>query len=284
MQINDSNPVQSPFSKENLAEQDAMYSKRLNEFRYQLEKLNKLDEANLILEQIDASLFADDQSSSLLFSCFSKFLEQIKSIKNESEENMSVVENYHEMQKNEASVTFNLECSRAVQEFQDKRRELKERLKGDNEDKRRQIEVERNALDINMDTADVKPKVTRKLRRRGNGDLNVDSSNPCMDGTGSTTTVASSLLQNTSSLAGGSLAVPQSNCTVSSTVSATSQFISSNISSNTSSYFASTSTSVLQSVSNPALSAVNDRKKAKLAAVTFTLSEDDINEDLKQLV
>jgi len=96
------------------------------------------------------------------------------------------------MQKSEAMATFNLECSRAVQEFQDKRRELKESLKSENEDKRRQIEVDRHLLDINMDMTDAKPKVTRKLRRRGNAnaglsgaDFNVDSSSSCLDATGS---------------------------------------------------------------------------------------------------
>ena len=53
-----------------------------------------------------------------------------------------------------------------------------------------------------------------------------------------------------------------------------------------SSYFSSACLSVAQSVNNPVVSGVNERKKAKLAPITisFGLNEDDINEDLKQLI
>jgi hypothetical protein len=96
--------------------------------------------------------------------------------------------------------------------------------------------------------------------------------------------IASSLLQVNSSLT-GSLAAsgPLSSCIVSSGISASIQFSSATIL-QASQYYSSSSTSILQSAANPALSAVNERKKAKLAPITFTLSEDDINEDLKQLV
>ena len=154
-----------------------------------------MDKTDLLLEKIEATLFDEEslrlkESSSL--DCFSQFVQQMRNLRAASAENMSVVENWHAMQKSEAMATFNLECSRAVQEFQDKRRELKESLKSENEDKRRQIEVDRNLLDINMDMTDAKPKVTRKLRRRGNAnaglsgaDFNVDSSSSCLDATGS---------------------------------------------------------------------------------------------------
>jgi hypothetical protein len=81
------------------------------------------------------------------------------------------------VQKGEAMAQYAVEHGRAIQEFQDKRRELKEGLRNENEEKKRQIEVDRHQLDINMDTSEHKPKVTRKLRRRGNNDFGVDSSN-----------------------------------------------------------------------------------------------------------
>jgi len=196
------------YSKENLAEQEAIYCRRLAEFRYQLEKLKRLDETDLLLEKIEATLFDEEtlrlkESSSVNFSCFSQFLQQMKNLRTASAENMAVVENWHEMQKNEAMATFNLECSRAVQEFQDKRRELKESLKSENEDRRRQIEADRNHLDINMDITDAKPKVTRKLRRRGNAnagisgaDFNVDSSSSCLDATGTSVRIIFIIFKN----------------------------------------------------------------------------------------
>lgn len=125
---------------------------------------------------------------------FLKFIEQINELKDSSEENMSIVKNWYETQKNEVNVQFNTELSRAMQEFQDKRKELKDSLRNENEDKKRQIEFDRQMLDINMDSADSKPKPTRKLRRRtaaGNnnsingGEFNVDSSNSCFDPTSS---------------------------------------------------------------------------------------------------
>jgi hypothetical protein len=48
-------------------------------------------------------------------------------------------------------------------------------------------------------------------------------------------------------------------------------------------YFSSSATNLLQTSGIPASASINERKKAKLAPITFTLSEDDINEDLKQL-
>ena len=133
----------------------------------------------------------DGAASKLPF--FLKFIDQVNDLKSSSEENMSIVRNWYEAQKNEVSSQFNNELSRAMQEFQDKRKELKDSLRNENEDKKRQIEIDRQMLDINMESADSKPKPTRKLRRRtaGNnnnmngGDFNVDSASSCFDPTAS---------------------------------------------------------------------------------------------------
>lgn len=250
----------------------------------------------MLIEKIESSLFDEEtrqkMNGNTSYQYFTKLVEQMKSTQRESEENLSVVENWHKMQKNEAMNQFNLECSRAVQEFQEKRRELKDGLKNENEDKKRQIEIDRNMLDINMDVVDAKPKVTRKLRRRGNantamnsGDFNVDPNGSCLDAIGSAAAVSSSssLLPN-GSLVPSLTGLPSiSNCLVSTSIAVASQFNSVGL--QATSYYTGTCTSILQAATNPSSSsAVNERKKAKLSAITFTLSEEDINEDLKQLL
>lgn len=188
---NSSDPLiqMNSYTKENLEEHELFYARRLTEFKYQLEKLQKLNDAefekvtdrDMLIRKLEATLYDEEtierSTYGSSFPFFSRFIQQIKGIMRESDENMSIVTNWYEMQKSEAMAQYSLEHNRAIQEFQDKRRELKDGLKTENEDKKRQIEVDRTQLDINMDVTDAKPKVTRKLRRRNNNDFGVDSSN-----------------------------------------------------------------------------------------------------------
>lgn len=52
---------------------------------------------------------------------------------------------------------------------------------------------------------------------------------------------------------------------------------------NSSKLFESANYPNILQASIPASASISERKKAKLTPITFTLSEDDINEDLKQL-
>lgn len=61
-----------------------------------------------------------------------------------------------------------LENKAADKEYEDKKMDLKENLLTDYEDKRKMIENERNTTELNTDSTEVKPTVTRKLRRRPN--------------------------------------------------------------------------------------------------------------------
>lgn len=56
----------------------------------------------------------------------------------------------------------------AVKEYEEKKNDLKENLLTDFEDKRKMIESERHTMELTGDCADVKPTITRKLRRRPN--------------------------------------------------------------------------------------------------------------------
>lgn len=63
---------------------------------------------------------------------------------------------------------YTMERRIANKEYEERRVDLKENLITDFEDKRKQIEAERHSMELAGDTADVKPTVTRKLRRRPN--------------------------------------------------------------------------------------------------------------------
>lgn len=56
----------------------------------------------------------------------------------------------------------------AVKEYEEKKADLKENLLTDFEDKRKLIESERHTMELIGDCMDVKPTITRKLRRRPN--------------------------------------------------------------------------------------------------------------------
>lgn len=61
----------------------------------------------------------------------------------------------------------------SVKEFEEKKVDLKENLLSDFEDKKRTIEAERYTLELTGDSMEVKPVMTRKLRRRPNDPIPV---------------------------------------------------------------------------------------------------------------
>ncbi|XP_050099731.1 uncharacterized protein LOC126579972 [Anopheles aquasalis] len=66
-----------------------------------------------------------------------------------------------------------LEKNAAAKEYEEKKAELKENLVNDLEDRKKMIELEFSTMELNGDSIDVKPTVTRKLRRRPNEPLPV---------------------------------------------------------------------------------------------------------------
>lgn len=61
-----------------------------------------------------------------------------------------------------------VEKKAAAKEFEEKKIDLKENLLSDFEDKRKTIEAERYTMELTGDSMEVKPVMTRKLRRRPN--------------------------------------------------------------------------------------------------------------------
>jgi hypothetical protein len=94
------------YTKENLGEQEQLYARRLGEFKYQLEKLEKLKDAEfvgvgdpeLLIRKLEATLYDGEtleRSAHSSFPFFGRFLQQIRGIVRESGENMSIVANWY---------------------------------------------------------------------------------------------------------------------------------------------------------------------------------------------
>ncbi|CAG9861497.1 unnamed protein product [Phyllotreta striolata] len=66
---------------------------------------------------------------------------------------------------------FLQEKKAAVREFEEKKIDLKENMISDLEDKKRTVEAERYSIELTGDSLEVKPVMTRKLRRRPNDPL-----------------------------------------------------------------------------------------------------------------
>lgn len=285
-------------SFENYQKQENFYEQRIKSLREQLEKMKSFKklstQASLRSSAIKAEI--SDFKVESGFNHLSKFLHDVAQIERESAENISIVNNWHEKQKSEVELQYNLEHRRAIQEFQDKRKELKENLRNDNEEKRRQVEIDRNLLDINMDISDVKPTTTRKLRRRfnvnpianlpnsaqANFDYSMDSNSFDIE--------SASHHHNSNSIMSSSAVLLQSSVLCASLINASTVGLvsGSNVASGclngsgsnhyNSIYFGN-------NVLNNNISSSNNERKRKFgpAALTFTISEDEINEDLKCL-
>jgi hypothetical protein len=281
------------FNFDNFQKQEKLYEKRMKSLKDQLAKLRNLRELNSKnrINSLYLKKEIGDYRVESGFNHISKFLNGVIQIEKESEENLSIVNNWYEKQKSEVVLQNASENKRALQEFQDKRRELKEGLKNENEEKRRQIELDRNLIDINMESIDPKPKTTRKLRRRQNGqnltnlthgpnsnynDFKMDSNSFDFD------PVAHHLIASSSNsiISSSTAALLQNSHALSTTGigSATSSLVGTGLGSNVNS-------SCISGPLNNLTSNNNERKK-KIgpAAIVFTISEDEINEDLKFLI
>jgi hypothetical protein len=106
------------------------------------------------------------------------YLSDLRQAERKSDESLSVVRVWHEKQTSEIEQIYQCETKRATQEFQDKRTDLKEGLRNEYEEMRKQMELDKTQLDINTDTTEVKPVPTRNLRRRAVGLNPTPSTNP----------------------------------------------------------------------------------------------------------
>jgi hypothetical protein len=152
---------------------------------------------------------------------------------------------------------------------------------------RKQIEIDRNCLDINTDITETKPLPSRNLRRRNNA-LN----NTTHDFNADTDADSSVLIQSNvmSSLAVGGVSLLGANLSVSN--SATSMILGqfTNAAANNLTSHANTINGFYSSMNNGGLNnslnqTINDRKRKLIpSTITFAINDDELNEDYKFLV
>ncbi|KAL9695751.1 hypothetical protein quinque_015036 [Culex quinquefasciatus] len=102
-----------------------------------------------------------------------EYLRRVKKLEHQYSERIRLNEIYREYLINCVERDYILEKNAAVKEYEEKKVDLKENLMTDFEDRRKMIETERATMELTGDSVDVKPTITRKLRRRPNEPLPV---------------------------------------------------------------------------------------------------------------
>lgn len=104
-----------------------------------------------------------------------EYIRRIKKLEEQYHEHLRLNEIYRDYLINCVERDFILEKNAAAKEYEEKKLDLRENLFDLYEDKRKQIELERHTMELTGDSVDVKPTVTRKLRRRPNDPIPVQS-------------------------------------------------------------------------------------------------------------
>lgn len=102
-----------------------------------------------------------------------EYVRRVKKLEHQYSERIRLNEIYREYLINCVERDYILEKNAAVKEYEEKKIDLKENLMTDFEDRRKMIETERATMELTGDSVDVKPTITRKLRRRPNEPLPV---------------------------------------------------------------------------------------------------------------
>jgi hypothetical protein len=276
------------------------------------QKLNELRERHDLLKSLSRSPELASESKSLAdktnFMFVNEFLNELNEMELQASRSLSVIRYWLEKESNEIEDTFRAEYTRALQEYQEKRKDLKETLRNEHEEARKQIEIDRNTLDINTDVTEVKPPPTRNLRRRFNANLianttfgaeyaSIDSANLIMDPITAVGVSASAASCSTVVGVSSSLNCSGSSLQYASTSGATSASV------NCAYYLQQPYYSTLAGVnttpggSNNGLvagvsasstlnyiNAMTNERKRKFGPVVFPTSEEEINEDHKLLI
>uniref|UniRef100_A0A1L8DX93 Putative component of histone deacetyl n=1 Tax=Nyssomyia neivai TaxID=330878 RepID=A0A1L8DX93_9DIPT len=97
-----------------------------------------------------------------------ELVRRVKKLEYQCKERLRLNEIYRDYLVECVERDYILEKKAAVKEFEEKKSDLKDNLLTDFEDRRKMIESEHNSMELTSDSMDVKPTVTRKLRRRPN--------------------------------------------------------------------------------------------------------------------
>lgn len=102
-----------------------------------------------------------------------EYLRRVKKLEHQFNERIRLNDIYREYLISCVERDYILEKNAAVKEYEEKKVDLRENLMTDFEDRRKMIENERATMELTGDSIDLKPTVTRKLRRRPNEPLPV---------------------------------------------------------------------------------------------------------------
>lgn len=97
-----------------------------------------------------------------------EFNKKVRKLENIYKERIRLNTIYREYLMECVERDYVLEKKAASKEYDEKKIDLKENLLSDFEDKRKTIEAERYTMELTGDSMEVKPVMTRKLRRRPN--------------------------------------------------------------------------------------------------------------------
>lgn len=102
-----------------------------------------------------------------------EFMRRVRKLEVQYNERLRLNEVYREYLVECVERDYIFEKRSAAKEFDEKKADLKDNLLTDFEDRRKLIETERQSMELTSDSAEIKPTVTRKLRRRPNEPLPV---------------------------------------------------------------------------------------------------------------
>lgn len=290
-------------TREEFKLKEEWYENKLNELRNQIEQLHRL---SVLKHESNESSESKVNSNSPIIN---EYVEEMQRLNRCSNENSLFIEMWHEKQKREINEQYAREHTKAIQEYQDKRRDLKENLRLEYEEMRRQVDSDRQSLDINTDVTESKPLPTRNLRRRfvqPSNNNNNQTFDHLMDTSG---LLEMSMNQSVISLSGGAavsamstgLATTVTSCSLANhntSISATSVHLfhqSSTLTNVNALTNTGSNTNLANSIGNSILgnsnmmslsaqqAAMDRKRKLNPALITFTLSEDELNDDLKYL-
>lgn len=102
-----------------------------------------------------------------------EFLRRVRKLEVQYNERLRLNEVYREYLVECVERDYIFEKRSAAKEFDEKKEDLKFNLQTDFEDRRKLIDTERQSMELTSDSTEIKPTVTRKLRRRPNEPLPV---------------------------------------------------------------------------------------------------------------
>ncbi|KAI1232969.1 hypothetical protein IHE44_0006157 [Lamprotornis superbus] len=101
-----------------------------------------------------------------------EYQKRLKKLDQQYKERIRNAELFLQLETDQVEKNYVKEKKAAAKEFEDKKIELKENLIAELEEKKKMIENEKLTMELTGDSMEVKPIMTRKLRRRPNDPLN----------------------------------------------------------------------------------------------------------------